>query len=39
MRRAEDVLGRQKENISDKDLAYCLLGLFNMNMPMIYGEG
>jgi len=22
-----------------EDMAYCLLGIFNVNMPMIYGEG
>jgi len=22
-----------------EDLAYCLLGIFNINMPMLYGEG
>ncbi len=23
----------------DEDVAYCLLGLFNINMPLLYGEG
>jgi hypothetical protein len=23
----------------DEDLAYCLMGLFNVNMPLLYGEG
>ena len=23
----------------DEDIAYCLLGLFNINMPLLYGEG
>ncbi|KAK3616549.1 hypothetical protein LTR22_027028 [Elasticomyces elasticus] len=23
----------------DEDLAYCLLGIFDINMPLIYGEG
>ena len=23
----------------EEDMAYCLLGIFNVNMPMIYGEG
>ncbi|KAI0535072.1 heterokaryon incompatibility protein-domain-containing protein [Xylaria digitata] len=23
----------------EEDVAYCLLGIFNVNMPMIYGEG
>ncbi|RGP59317.1 hypothetical protein FLONG3_11227 [Fusarium longipes] len=23
----------------EEDLAYCLLGLFNVNMPLLYGEG
>jgi hypothetical protein len=22
-----------------EDMAYCLLGIFDINMPMIYGEG
>lgn len=22
-----------------EDQAYCLLGLFNVNMPLLYGEG
>ena len=22
-----------------EDIAYCLLGIFGVNMPMIYGEG
>ena len=23
----------------DEDIAYCLLGIFNVNMPLLYGEG
>ncbi len=23
----------------EEDIAYCLLGIFNVNMPMLYGEG
>jgi hypothetical protein len=23
----------------DEDMAYCLLGIFDINMPMLYGEG
>ena len=23
----------------DEDIAYCLLGMFDVNMPLIYGEG
>ncbi|PVH96266.1 HET-domain-containing protein, partial [Periconia macrospinosa] len=23
----------------EEDMAYCLLGIFNVNMPMLYGEG
>jgi len=23
----------------EEDIAYCLLGLFNINMPLLYGEG
>lgn len=22
-----------------EDMAYCLLGIFNVNMPLLYGEG
>jgi hypothetical protein len=29
--------GRQTTRI--EDMAYCLLGIFDINMPMIYGEG
>jgi hypothetical protein len=30
-------LGRQTTRV--EDMAYCLLGIFDVNMPMIYGEG
>ncbi|KAK0749985.1 heterokaryon incompatibility protein-domain-containing protein, partial [Schizothecium vesticola] len=30
-------VGRQTTRLEDE--AYCLLGLFNVNMPMLYGEG
>lgn len=29
----------ERETTRDEDLAYCLLGIFNINMPMLYGEG
>lgn len=29
----------QRETKRDEDLAYCLLGIFGIAMPMIYGEG
>ena len=29
--------GRQTTRV--EDLAYCLMGIFDVNMPMIYGEG
>jgi len=29
--------GRQTTRI--EDIAYCLLGIFNVNMPLLYGEG
>ncbi|CAK7242261.1 MAG: hypothetical protein STHCBS139747_003744 [Sporothrix thermara] len=29
----------QRNTTRDEDRAYCLLGLFNVNLPMIYGEG
>ncbi|KAI1101313.1 HET-domain-containing protein [Jackrogersella minutella] len=28
-----------RETTRDEDLAYCLVGLFDVNMPMLYGEG
>lgn len=28
-----------RETTRTEDIAYCLLGLFNINMPLIYGEG
>ncbi|KAH8890045.1 HET-domain-containing protein [Thozetella sp. PMI_491] len=29
----------QRETSRTEDIAYCLLGLFDVNMPLIYGEG
>ncbi|KAL6918958.1 hypothetical protein FSST1_002984 [Fusarium sambucinum] len=29
----------KRETKMPEDLAYCLLGIFDVNMPMIYGEG
>ncbi|KAK0712058.1 hypothetical protein B0H67DRAFT_518816 [Lasiosphaeris hirsuta] len=29
----------KRETTRPEDLAYCLLGLFDVNMPMLYGEG
>ncbi|KAL3297179.1 HET domain-containing protein [Colletotrichum asianum] len=28
-----------RETTRSEDLAYCLLGIFDINMPMLYGEG
>jgi uncharacterized protein YerC len=28
-----------RETSREEDTAYCLLGLFNVNMPLLYGEG
>ncbi|KAK1846324.1 het domain-containing protein [Colletotrichum chrysophilum] len=28
-----------RETTREEDKAYCLLGIFNVNMPMLYGEG
>lgn len=28
-----------RETTREEDLAYCLLGLFDVNMPLLYGEG
>ncbi|PQE04476.1 HET domain-containing protein [Rutstroemia sp. NJR-2017a BVV2] len=29
----------KRETSREEDLAYCLLGIFGVNMPMLYGEG
>ncbi|KAI2618181.1 heterokaryon incompatibility protein-domain-containing protein [Hypoxylon sp. NC1633] len=29
----------RRETSRDEDVAYCLLGIFDVNMPLIYGEG
>ncbi|RDH14843.1 HET-domain-containing protein [Aspergillus niger ATCC 13496] len=29
----------KRETKREEDIAYCLLGIFDVNMPMIYGEG
>ncbi|KAL8686895.1 MAG: hypothetical protein Q9218_006783 [Villophora microphyllina] len=29
----------ERETSRTEDLAYCMLGLFNVNMPLLYGEG
>ncbi|KAF5020976.1 hypothetical protein F66182_6988 [Fusarium sp. NRRL 66182] len=29
----------KRETKREEDMAYCLLGIFNITMPMIYGEG
>jgi hypothetical protein len=29
----------RRETSRDEDLAYCLMGLFDISMPMLYGEG
>lgn len=29
----------QRETTREEDVAYCLLGLFSVNMPLLYGEG
>lgn len=29
----------QRETTRVEDIAYCLLGIFNINMPLLYGEG
>ena len=36
-RRMSWAAGRQTSRI--EDLAYCLLGIFDINMPLLYGEG
>jgi hypothetical protein len=28
-----------RETAREEDIAYCLLGIFDVNMPMLYGEG
>ncbi|QYT00269.1 HET domain-containing protein [Trichoderma simmonsii] len=29
----------KRETTREEDIAYCLMGIFDVNMPMIYGEG
>ena len=29
----------RRETTRDEDIAYCLLGIFDVNIPLIYGEG
>jgi len=29
----------RRQTTRDEDMAYCLLGIFDVNMPMLYGEG
>ena len=29
----------KRETTKEEDMAYCLLGLFDVNMPLLYGEG
>jgi hypothetical protein len=29
----------QRSTTREEDIAYCLLGIFNINMPLLYGEG
>jgi hypothetical protein len=29
----------RRNTTREEDLAYCLLGIFNVNMPLLYGEG
>jgi hypothetical protein len=29
----------ERETLREEDMAYCLLGLFDVNMPLLYGEG
>jgi hypothetical protein len=33
------VWARQRETTRPEDVAYCLLGIFDLNMPLLYGEG
>ena len=28
-----------RSTLKSEDVAYCLMGLFNVNMPLLYGEG
>ncbi|KAK5682814.1 hypothetical protein LTR17_027373 [Elasticomyces elasticus] len=32
-------LGGHRETTREEDQAYCLLGIFGINMPLLYGEG
>ncbi|GMF71423.1 unnamed protein product [Aspergillus oryzae var. brunneus] len=35
----EAVLRNKVRLLERKDMAYCLMGIFSVNMPMLYGEG
>jgi hypothetical protein len=37
-RRQKDVMGVTTEDNRTEDMAYCLLGIFNVNMPLLYGK-
>ncbi len=32
-------MGFRKKTTRKEDIAYYLLGIFNVNMPLLYGEG
>lgn len=29
----------RRQTTQEEGLAYCLMGIFNVNMPLLYGEG
>jgi hypothetical protein len=35
----KNAMGFERETTRVEDLAYCLMGIFGINMPMLYGEG
>jgi hypothetical protein len=35
----KNVMGCKERNHKDRRSAYCLMGLFNVTMPILYGEG
>ncbi|KXX82119.1 Vegetative incompatibility protein HET-E-1 [Madurella mycetomatis] len=36
---SEHRVDSQRHTKREEDLTYCLLGIFDVSMPMIYGEG
>jgi hypothetical protein len=35
----DECQGPPEETTRTEDIAYCLMGIFHVNMPLFYGEG